>query len=73
MLAKTAVFIALLPEGFVEGGLVESDPAHYALSANKFCYSNTTFQSRFMLTTVMPCSADRSSASTSGLSLNSRS
>ena len=33
----------------------------------------TVFQSRFMLTTVMPYSAALSSASTSGLSRNSRS
>jgi hypothetical protein len=37
MLAKTAAFIACSlnawKKGFVEGNLVESDPAHYALSA----------------------------------------
>ena len=42
MLAKTAVFIALLPKrlgrkGFAEGSLVESDPADYALSAAFKC------------------------------------
>jgi hypothetical protein len=44
-----------------------------ALPLRPVTNQNTDFQSRFMLTTTMPYSAALSSASTSGLNLNSRS